>query len=319
MERRISFFGPLALIAAGVIWLLIEMGAVPASNLWALAYLWPFLLIAAGLGLILRPYWKYAGLMIDLLLIGGAFLAVFFAPRLGWVQVPDYAFGSGMFFIGPSERGSGNVITESRGVRDFTGIRISYPAQVVIRQGATESLSIEAEDNVAADISTQVTNGVLLIDNVRHRLHVRPTKPVKITVVVKDLTDLYFESAGGVRVEGLKTDNLKAVLNGAGTLTCDKVQLKSLDCSLDGAGSINASGAADTIKVNVNGVGSFDGADLHSHTGTVSVDGAGSATVWVDTDLTAEINGLGSINYYGDARLTQRINGLGNIKSMGKK
>src|SRR5512138_1474501 len=86
MEHRRSLFGPLLLIAAGVIWLLVKAGTIPAANLWALTYIWPFLLIAAGLGIILRPYLKYISIVLDVLIIGGAVLAVLFAPQLGWTN-----------------------------------------------------------------------------------------------------------------------------------------------------------------------------------------------------------------------------------------
>jgi hypothetical protein len=55
MERKLSLFWPLTLIAAGVIWLLVSAGKLPAENLWALTHFWPFLLIGAGVGLILQP------------------------------------------------------------------------------------------------------------------------------------------------------------------------------------------------------------------------------------------------------------------------
>ena len=41
MRERTIFF-PLFLIAAGGIWLLINMGQVPVENLWALVRIWPF-------------------------------------------------------------------------------------------------------------------------------------------------------------------------------------------------------------------------------------------------------------------------------------
>jgi hypothetical protein len=131
---------------------LIEIGTVPVSNLLALVFLWPFLLIAAGLGLILRPYWRYSSLLMSVLVVCGAFAAVLLAPRLGWNRVPSYALGGSPFFAGASERGSGNVVTQSRDVHDFTAIHIAYPAQIVIQQGSSETLTIKAEDNVAAAI-----------------------------------------------------------------------------------------------------------------------------------------------------------------------
>jgi hypothetical protein len=54
MSKPRSLFGPLLLIAIGVIWLLTTSGRLPSANLWALTYVWPYLLIAAGFGLILR-------------------------------------------------------------------------------------------------------------------------------------------------------------------------------------------------------------------------------------------------------------------------
>ena len=81
MEQRRSLFGPLLLIAAGVIWLLVKSGTIPAANLWALTHIWPFLLIAAGLGIILRSYWKYTSIVLDVLIIGRAILAILYAPQ----------------------------------------------------------------------------------------------------------------------------------------------------------------------------------------------------------------------------------------------
>ncbi|MBI3739098.1 MAG: DUF2807 domain-containing protein, partial [Chloroflexi bacterium] len=289
------------------------------ANLWALVYLWPFLLIAAGLGLILRSYWKYASVVIDVLVIGGAFLAVLFAPQLGWAHVPDYMFSGDVGMIGVTEKGSGHVVTESRNVQNFTAVEISYPAQVVIRQDDVESLTIEAEDNVIADLRTDVVNGTLEIDASHRRLRVAPTKTVKITIVVKDLARLHFQSAGTVQLEDLKTDDLTILLDGAGTLTLDQIQLQSLNCSLNGAGTIKASGEVNSMTIDLNGMGSFDAPDLHSQTATVKLDGAGSATVWVDKNLDAEIDGVGSVHYYGDPNLTQNIDGLGSINRLGSK
>ena len=112
MKQSRSLFGPLLLIAAGMIWLLVKSGNIPTANLWALTHIWPFLLIAAGLGIILKSYWQYTSLVLDVLLIGGAVLAILFAPQLGWTSPSMLSmFNDGEVFMGPGERGSGNVIS----------------------------------------------------------------------------------------------------------------------------------------------------------------------------------------------------------------
>ncbi|HEX9388816.1 MAG TPA: DUF2807 domain-containing protein [Anaerolineales bacterium] len=301
MEHRRSLFGPLLLIAAGVVWLLVKSGTIPAANLWALTHIWPFLLIAAGLGIILRSYWKYTSLVLDVLIIGGAVLAILYAPQLGWTNPSIFAmFNNGEPFIGPGERGSGNVISQTREVSGFEAVSVAYPAQVLIKQGNAESLKIEADDNLLPNLKTQVKNGTLEIFYKRENgKHVNPTKTVKITIVVKDLKNVDFTSAGELTVENLKTD--------------------ALDVSLSGAGSSTASGTADDLNLTISGFGDFKGADLHSQDARVDISGAGSATVWVDNDLNAQISGAGSISYYGSASVTKQVSGVGGVNHIGNK
>jgi len=321
MEHRRSLFGPLLLIAAGVVWLLVKSGTIPAANLWALTHIWPFLLIAAGLGIILRSYWKYTSMVLDVLIIGGAVLAILYAPQLGWTNPSIISmFNNSEPFIGPGERGSGNVISQTRAVSGFDAVSVAYPAQVLIKQGNAESLKIEAEDNLLPNLKTQVKNGTLEIFYKRENgKHVNPTKTVKITIVVKDLTNVDFTSAGELTVENLKTDALDVSLSGAGNIKLDKILVKALSVSLSGAGSSTASGTADDLNLSISGFGDFKGADLHSKDAQVDISGAGSATVWVDNDLNAQISGAGSISYYGSASVTKQVSGVGGINHIGDK
>lgn len=321
MEQKRALFWPLFLIAAGVIWLLIKSGAIPSANLWALAYIWPFLLIAAGVGLILKAYWRYAGVLMDIVVIGGVALAIVYASQLGWARPPQlWVINVDGPFIGPAERGSGNVLTETRAVSDFHAIEVNYPAQVLIQQGRTESLKIEAEDNVLPRLKTQVRNGVLEISYKRQDgKHVNPTEPVRITIVVKELDDVEFTSAGELVIEDLESDELDVSLSGAGSLELNEIHVKDLHVSLSGAGSLVASGTASKLDLNISGFGDFKGDDLHSQDALVNISGAGSATVWVDDDLTAQISGAGSVNYYGSASVSRQISGVGGVKHLGDK
>ena len=198
MKQKRSLFGPLLLIAIGVIWLLIRSGTIPASNLWALTYIWPFLLIAAGIGLILRPYWAYTSVLMDVLIIGGIVLSIFFAPQLGWDQPSGmftYTFSQEgeNFYLGASEKGSGNMVTQTREVSGFDKISVEYPARVTISQGGTETLTVEAEDNILPGLKTDVKGSELRIYYAsKDGRHVTPTKAPLITITVKDLTALDF-------------------------------------------------------------------------------------------------------------------------------
>jgi hypothetical protein len=322
MENRRSIFGPLLLIAAGSIWLLVKSGNIPSANLWALTHIWPFLLIAAGVGIILRPYWRFTGVLLDIIIVGGLVAAILYAPRFGWAR-PSMGFitwdGDGAYF-GPAEPGSGVIKSQTREVSDFHAIEIDYPAQIVISQGKAVSVKVEAEDNLLPGLMTQVNNGTLNIyyksDNGKH---VNPTKAVKITIVVKELDDVNFSSAGELTINGLKTDKLDFRLNGAGKVTVSEITTQSLNLDLSGAGSLDATGTADSLDLNISGFGSFEGEDLHTQTASINISGAGSATAWVDDDLDANISGAGSIDYYGSASVTKNVSGVGGVNHKGDK
>ena len=320
MEQKRSLFGPLLLIAAGVIWLLIRAGTIPASNLWALTYIWPFLLIAAGIGLILRPYWAYTSILLDVLIIGGSVLAIVFAPQFGWdqpSQMLTFNFGGEDMFIGPSVRGSGNVVTETRQVRGFDRISVDYPARVLISQGSAETLKIEAEDNVLPGLKTEVRGDELRIYyQSQNGKHVNPTKMVVITIMVKDLSALDFSSAGEATVDGLQSNDLDVSLSGAGNVKLNDIDAKNLSVNTSGAGSTTASGTADDLSVNISGFGGFNGKDLQTNSATINISGAGSATVRAEEELDATISGAGSVNYYGSPNVTKQVSGVGSVKQV---
>lgn len=321
MSQPRSIFGPLFLIAAGTIWLLTKSGNIPSSNLWALTHIWPYVLIAAGIGLILRSYWRYASVLMDIVIIGGAVLAIMYAPKLGWDNPSvNTVFVDDGFYIGPSKPGSGNVVTETRKVSDFTAIEMDYPAQVTVTQGNSVSVRIEAEDNVLTGLQTRVRNNKLeIFYRVEDGEHINPTKAVKINITVKDLKEVDFGSAGDLTLGGIETDELDISVSGAGTLKLNDIAVKDLSVDLSGAGSMSASGEADNFNLTISGFGSFDGKELHNKTARVNLSGAGSATLWVDDELDAEISGAGSVNYYGSPEVTKQVSGVGGVSKSGDK
>lgn len=322
MKER-SIFWPLAMIAAGVLWLLIGMNVIPSANIWALTYTLPYLLIALGAGLILRAYWRFAGMLVSLLVVAGAVMAVVYAPQLGWDKAPGWSWN--MINIDPeiggAVAGSGVVETKPYEVTDFDAITVDYPADITVRQGKSESFEIEAEDNLLTQLNAEVRNGTLFLENTEKdwRKRVNPTKPVIVTVTVVNLNEVRFPTAGKMLIDGLQTDALSVSVSGAGDLTLTKLDAKSLNFGLSGAGNIVADGAAESVQLSISGLGNFNGSDLQSQNANVHISGAGSATIWAQETLDASISGAGSIDYYGSPQVSQHISGVGSVRKAGEK
>jgi hypothetical protein len=323
MKENRSIFWPLAMIAAGVLWLLIGMGIVPRANLWALTHTLPYLLIALGIGLILRAYWRFAGMLVSLLVVAGAVVAVFYAPQLGWDNAPSW--GWNIWDIDPelggAVAGSGVVKTETRQVAEFQSISVDYPADITIRQGDSESITIEAEDNLLPQLATDVRDGTLYLENTEKNWQdrVNPTKTVMVTITVVELNKVQFPTAGKLLIEGLQTDSLTVSVSGAGDVTLTDLEAGDLGFNLSGAGNINADGACESLQLSISGLGNFNGGDLESQDAEVHISGAGSATVWAQQALDASISGAGSIDYYGKPKVSEHISGVGSVRKIGDK
>ncbi|HLA06319.1 MAG TPA: head GIN domain-containing protein [Anaerolineales bacterium] len=320
MKHR-SFFWPLALIATGVIWLLVSMNVIPEANLWALTYIWPYLLIALGLGLILRGYLRTAEWIVSLLIILGAVGAIVFAPQLGWAGGPDWNLFSDWnpaSDFGGGVSGSGRIDSETRRVKDFLAVTIRYPAEIVIQQGKSESVKIEAEDNLLPQLSTEVRDGTLVIENKEDNWSKRvdPSKKVIITITVIDLNEINFTSAGTLRVDGLKTETLNLSLSGAGEITLNDLDVEKLESRLSGTGNIEANGTADELELTISGAGNFDAPGLASNAANVRISGVGNATVRVKDKLVATVSGAGSVDYYGSPSVDKNISGAGSVQQV---
>ena len=322
MKER-SLFWPLVMIATGFVWLMINMGRIPVENLWALTHAWPFLLMAIGLGLIIRSYWRFGGKLTSLLIVAGAVLAIIFAPQLGWTTPQDWnliQFNLGSDFNG-GVPGSGVIRSETREVEHFTGVDIRYPAVIIIKSGMDDSIVIEADDNLLPQLSTKVQNGVLIFNNSvsSWRQRVDPSDRILVTITVTELTSINFPSAGQMTIEDIKSSQLLLTASGAGSINLTNAEVDDLTVKLSGAGSIDADGEGDFLDVSISGAGSFDGGNYKVESADASISGVGSATVWVTKDLNAKISGVGSIHYFGEPSVQQNVSGLGKVNSYGDK
>ncbi|MBN1303106.1 MAG: DUF2807 domain-containing protein [Anaerolineales bacterium] len=305
MKENRSYFWAFTLIAAGVLWILINIGAIPASNLWVLMYVWPVVLIGWGVGLILGAFWPYARMMMSMAVVGFAVLAIVYAPYF------DRTFPRPGFM----GAGSGMVSTEERQVEAFESVSVSFPAEVIIEQGEGVSLSLEGDDRVLSNLRTNVRHGVLYIEARRNfwSWYMVPVQPVTIEITVKDLENLDFTSAGSILVEGLEAESLEVDISGVGSLALVDLEVAELDCRLSGAGELEASGSADHLELQISGVGSFDGQGFSADTADVQLSGVGDAVLWIKDELKANVSGVGSVRYYGTPDVTQHVSGVGTV------
>jgi hypothetical protein len=121
---------------------------------------------------------------------------------------------------GDAVTGSGALRTESRDVGGFSAIELSGSGNVIIEQDGTESLSIEAEDNLLPDLTSDISGGTLRLGT-REGVDLHPTLPVTYRVTVKDLAGLQLSGSGSVTAAGITTPAISIDISGSGDVTID--------------------------------------------------------------------------------------------------
>ncbi|RPI95241.1 MAG: DUF2807 domain-containing protein [Chloroflexi bacterium] len=254
-------------------------------------------------------------------------IALFFIPSLACGYFPAN------FVVG-----SGNVVTQDFDVSNFDRITLEGSGDVYIEQGQTESLSVEADDNIIPVLDISVAGGELTL-GIKEGVDITPSQSITYTITVEDLNGLallgsgnfYVEpvnsnnfkisipGSGDIEIESLIADDLSMDLNGSGSITLESVEVKTLDTSIRGSGDVKLEGKADTQEVTVDGSGNYLAGDLETDTANISVRGSADVKVWVTDELTIRVSGSGNIRYYGEPRLDQSGVGSADIISLGDK
>jgi hypothetical protein len=218
-------------------------------------------------------------------------------------------------------RGSGDLVTESRAVSGFNEVRLDGAGRLVITQGESETLEIEAEDNIIDELNSEVSGQTLVLGFQERflRTSILPTRNITYTLTVTDLTSITFNGAGELEMDSLDTPALELVINGAGQINLDDLMADSLTVQISGTGTVNIGGQVTSQSVNIDGAGNYSAEDLQTETTEVDINGLGNGTVWATQTLSITINGGGSLNYYGSPNVTQEINGVGDINNLGDK
>jgi hypothetical protein len=205
--------------------------------------------------------------------------------------------------------GSGNVINQTKNVTDFDQINLNGNGNIILIQGNTDTLTVEADDNSQSNIQTSVDNGLLNISDSNNNEN---NNPINYYVTVKDLKFINTNGAGTIQCNQFSTDSLDININGAGTSNMNNLNVNTLLLNMNGESTFNIAGTANNQIVNINGPGKYQANNLNSRTASISLD-SGTATVRVSDSLDAIIKEAGTINYIGNPQINKQITGSGSL------
>lgn len=203
---------------------------------------------------------------------------------------------------------------EAREVMDFQEVALEGVGTLLIAQGDTESLTIEAEPKVLKRIETEVRGGKLTIRPARS---FNTREAITYHLMVKQLSAIELSGAGVVEVPALTSDQLRLSLDQAGSLTIEQLTATTLEVAASGNGAVTLAGTVDQQTVTLSGAAQYDASALQSREAAISADGASQAVINASETLQAQAGGASRIQYLGNPDVREDVSAAGSVVNVG--
>lgn len=194
-------------------------------------------------------------------------------------------------------RGSGNVVTETRAVRDFTGVKLASFGNLHIEYSDEETLRIEAEDNLLQYFEIERDGETLKIKS-RPGVWLRPTKSVNFYLTVVQLDTIVLSGSGNIDAPDLEAERIAVTIGGSGDIVVGDLNASEIAVKIGGSGDITTGKCdAKTQELLISGSGSVVVAGIKAGSLNLRIPGCGKVTIDEGQVETQTINLSGSGKY----------------------
>lgn len=228
--------------------------------------------------------------------------------------------------------GQGPIITQTFDLASFDEIASETVIDVEVKQGDTQSVIAEGNENMMEFIELKVINNKLHVDlrsgcYNHFELKVYVTMPTISEVELESTGNVYLSeftsleslnlslrSTGNIDFDGVTEikDKLNIINSSTGNvfmkMNCDEVEVNAT-----GTGNVTLKGTCITQSVGLYGTGNYNAFDLISKECSVTTNGTGDARVYVSDILNAKIRSVGSIYYKGDPKVYVQDSSIGKL------
>ncbi len=187
--------------------------------------------------------------------------------------------------------GSGKRELQKREIPGFTSISTEGAFNVEVTCQKAVSLEVEGDDNILPLVSTEVSNNVLYLKNIKSY---SVSEPITLKITVPSLDGLSVSGAGKIEISGMNNDKFE------------------IDSS--GAPTIKVSGNTKLVDIDTSGAAKIDTHRLHAARAIVDSKGVSQVDLDASDQLDVKISGPSRVTYQGDPVVTKTVNGPGKLE-----
>lgn len=236
-------------------------------------------------------------------------------------------------------------ITKTRAVQSFTEIIAQAYGDVVLEQGETEGVVVEADERMMPKLKTSIRDGRLFLGfryrwwewitwwwtwlfirdkRIHYRVSLRDFRGVSISAsgnvtaeqLRGDECQLRISGSGRVQVEQLTCQSAATCIGGSGVVRIGEIECQSAATRISGSGDVSLAGKAKRHEIRISGSGRVNAPDFETGDTKVVISGSGKATLNALQTLNVRVSGSGSVNYRGRPQISQHISGRGRVQAI---
>lgn len=242
--------------------------------------------------------------------------------------------------------GSGNIITRSVNIADFSRIETSRAVHLVVEKRSGREAIIEADDNIMPYVIVEVDGGCLNVgidDDIKslNNVTVKVTVPsdgnisaisassasrvtveteikspklmldassaANINITKSDVGTCSIDASSAANVEGaIKADNCVIDMSSASDVNVALLAVRC-DVTASSASSATLSGEAGDIEITVSSAAKVDAMDLNARNADVSASSGGSIKITCMKSIDASASSGGSVKYAAKGDLDSEL------------
>lgn len=190
-----------------------------------------------------------------------------------------------------SIKASNNIVTEERVLENFNEVDVSSDIEVIIKQGAEQSLKVTTSDNIINNVTTRVDNGKL---TARLSGNIRRLGELKLEITIPTISRLILSADSFGSCTGFEN-------------------LDTFRLNVSSDAFIMLSGSANSMNIDASSDGKIEAFDFTTNTCNVNCSSDASVSITCLQELTGAVSSDAVVFYKGNPTVNVSISSDGAV------
>ena len=206
--------------------------------------------------------------------------------------------------------------TRNFGITSFEKVRVDGPFSVTLKTGVAPFARASGSAAALDRVSINVEGDTLVVHSNVSSWGGYPGQdngPIEVEVGTHDLSAAWLNGAGTLSIDRVKGLKFGLSVQGSGAGEIGNADVDQLDVSVMGTAAARLAGKAGKVTAVIRGISTLDAASLASKNASLGAEGAATISANVSDTVTVDAAGPATVRLSGGAACTLRVSGSANV------